>query len=309
MELGEKGWDEFFAENITDLSLQGSIIPLILTSANSPQHLLNQAVQNLNDTFAERVWVASLQGRIPDEHLLLLLKHNNKKIAFAAATGEWSNEPKGVIKPSLRTIWEEIIIHCNIEDMRSNNFELSQILAAEPDLSIRWLENFLQDNNRLSYMFREPIKASLASLTLEARLEILEQVPNKYGFDTLILDLVNRSPDIYKYLLALPHLKDYHLSPLLGDLNDAWIELATLASNAGYTPDDIATATLKEHPDKVLNMDGEADRWSKWIKEFERIASQDNDALKRIGEAGMIIAKKRFDDNQNRLRSEAIYGW
>ena len=313
MEINEKDWDAFFAENIDEPSLQGSIIPLILTSSNPPQELLDLVLQKLDNKSVQWVRLVCMRQAIPEKHMPFLLKHGNIAIAFAAAEGEWSAKPEGVVRASLRKDWEAVIVQYHPSDLYDDNtfWWLSKILVAESELSYRWLENLLagKDHYHSSFILRDPIKAALTNLTLKARLKILEQVPNEDGFDTLILDLVNRSPDIYKHLLALPHLKDYHLVPLSGDLNDVWIELATLALNAGYSPDDIAAATVREYPDTLINMDGEADKWSKWIKEFERIASQDNELFKRIGEAGKIIAKKHFDDNERRLRHDSIYGW
>lgn len=311
IEIKEHGWDEFFTKNIVDRSLQGSIIPLILTSADPPEQLLTGALENLDDSFVDWVRSALTQGRVPEAHTSLLLNHSSALIAFAAAEGEWLADPKGTVRTSLRKIWEDTIVRYDIDDVYGNNtFWLSEILEADPELAYRWLENFLKKDNRPSGLgVRRPTKAALACLAPLARLNILKLVPNEYGFDTFILDLVNRSPDIYKGLLSLPHLKDYHLVPLSGNLDDIWMELVTLASNAGYSPDDIAAATMMEYSEMLTNMDGEADRWSKWINEFEETALNDNELVKKICEAGITIAKKRFDDNQRRLRSEAIYGW
>ncbi len=311
MELKEKGWDEFFAENINEPSLQGSIIPLILTSSNPPQELLDLVLQKLDSKSVQWVQLVCMRQVIPEKHMPFLLNHVNKDITFAAAAGEWQAKPEGIIRESLRKDWETVIVQYHPDDSYGDKtFWLSKILAVEPELAYRWLENLLavKDKHYSTFALRNPIKAATMSLTLDARLKILELVPDRYGFGTLLLDLVNRSPDIYKHLLNMPNLKKSHLIPLSGTLDDVWSELANLASNAGYSPDDIAAAAMREYSDMLTKMDGEADAWSKWIKEFERIASQDDELLKRIGETGKIIAKKHFDDNERKLRHKGIYG-
>ena len=312
MEIQEEGWDEFFTENIDEPSLQGSIIPLILTSSNPPQELLDLVLQKLDSKWAQWLQLVCMRQVIPEKHMPFLLQHGNIAIAFAAAEGEWSAKPEGVVRASLRKDWEAVIVQYHPSDLYGNStFWLSKILTVEPELSYRWLENLLaeKDKHYSSFALRNPIKAALMNLSLDSRLKILELVPNRYGFDTLILDLINRSPDIYKHLLNMPHLKEYHLVSLSGMLDDIWSELATLASKAGYTPDDIAAATMREYSDTLTNMDGEAEKWSNWIKKFEKISSSDNELFKKIGNSGCIIARRNFDDNERRLRKDAVYGW
>lgn len=310
MEINEPGWQVFFLDSLDHPSLQGSIVPLILTSTNPPNELLFQVLQKLDHRHYQWIRLVCMRQVVPEEHLHLLLNSDDSAVAQAAAEGEWLADPKGVIRPSLRDDWEKAILRSGIENSSEQRFWLGEILSKEPDLSSRWLSSLISESSdkHSSFLYRNVIRAAVSGLPRSARLEILEQIPDEYGFDTLVIDLVDKSPEIYQRLLSNSRLQRYHLTPLSGDIIDAWFRLATMATQAGYSATDIATATMEEHTDILSNMDGEADKWSGWIKRFEKVRSDTDPTLRKIADVGIEIATKRLKSAQIRLRNESVYG-
>jgi hypothetical protein len=311
METNETGWQVFFMDGLDHPTLQGSIVPLVLASTNPPDPLLVQVLQRLDQQHYQWIRLVCMRRAVPKKHLQLLLSHKNSAVAQAAAEGEWLAEPKGVIEPSLRDDWEKAILRTSVEISGDQGFWLGELLSKEPDLSARWLSSSISErgDQHINFLHRNLIRASTSSLTHSARLAILEQVPDEYGFDTLVIDLVNKSPEIYQHLLGISRLQRYHLVPLSGDIDSVWSELATLAIQAEYNPKDIAIATMEEHSDILSNMDGEADKWSEWIKLFEKVSSDPDLNLKKIASIGIELAAQRLKSAQNRLRNESVYGY
>lgn len=311
MEANETGWELFFIANLNNPTLQGSIVPLILTSTNPPDELLIEVLGKLDQRLYQWIHLVCTQRAIPEKHLHFLLTHKNSVVAQAAAEGEWLAEPKGVVRQSLKEDWEKAILQSNADIDSNQHYWLGEILSKEPDISFRWLSNFISKSSdkTSTFLYRNVIRSAISCLTHSARLKLLEKVPNEYGFDTFILDLVSRSPEMYKHLLEISHLQRYHLIPLSGDTDSAWFELAMLATQAGYNSNDIATATMNEYLDTLSNMDGEADKWSEWIKRFENIKSDTNPIFIKIVEAGIELATKRLKSAQSRIRNESIYGY
>jgi hypothetical protein len=311
METNETGWQEYFIDNLDHPTLQDSIVSLILTSNNPPNILLNQVLQRLDKRHYQWIRLVCSQKAVPEQHLHLLFNNNDSTVAQAAAEGEWLAEPKGLIRPSLMEDWKKAILRSNVETSSDHGFWLGEILSKEPDLSLRWLSSLISErgDKYLSFLYRTVIRAAVSSLPYSSRLAILEQVPAEYGFDTLVIDLVNKSPEIYQSLLSNSRLQLYHLVPLSGDINDAWFNLVTLATQAGYKADEIVIATIEEHTDSLTNMDREVDKWSNWIECFEKISFEADPMLREIAKVGVGLATERLRAAQNRLRNESIYGY
>jgi hypothetical protein len=310
METNEKGWQEFFMDGLDNTDLQGSIIPLILTTNDPPDELLTQVLQMLDKSYYQ--WVRSIcsQQSVPEKHLQLLFNLDNSTVAQAAAEGEWLAEPKGVIRPSLKKDWEQAILRSKVESSIDHGYWLGEILSKEPDLSSSWLNGLISNSSDKfsSFLHRKVIRAAIQSLTHSMRLELLKRTPNEYGLDTFIIDLVEKSPEIYQSLLGTAWLQRYHLTPLSGDIDSAWVQLVTLATHAGYSVHDIANATMEEYNSVLSNMDKEADKWLEWVNRFEKVSSDVDANVRTIAKVGIELARKRLKSAQDRLRYEAVYG-
>lgn len=311
MDTNETGWQEFFIDNLSHPALQDSIVSLILTSNGPPNKLLLQVLKMLDKRHFQWIRLVCSQNAVPEQHLRLLFNHVDSTVAQAAAEGEWLAEPKGVIRSSLIQDWEKVIVRSSVETSSDHGFWLGEIFSKSPDLSLLWLRRLISQrgDKYSSFLYRNVLRAAISSLSHGSRLELLEQVPDEYGFDKLVIHLVEKSPERYQCLLDISRLKRYHLVPLSGDLSDEWFKLATLATQAGFGARDIAIATMEDDADILHNMDGEADKWANWIKRFEKISSNDDAIIKMIAETGTEIATKRLKSAQDRLRNESVYGY
>ncbi|OHE55323.1 MAG: hypothetical protein A2Z47_12135 [Thermodesulfovibrio sp. RBG_19FT_COMBO_42_12] len=159
-------------------------------------------------------------------------------------------------------------------------------------------------------------KSAIAPLGNDKRKELLRIVPNEMWRGEIIDLLVGDSLELYQLLLDDKSKKDLHLLPLHGFKGDtigeetweeeSWIVKAKLALDAGYTPDNIEDAIFSPISFREGN---ESDMWNRWIVRYDRLLSNSDSRIQKIGEIGKAKALKNFERALKEERREAIYGY
>ena len=303
-EANEEGWETVALECAELPEMRNVAIGLALTLPHPPEELFERALQQLDDSAGYVKWACAV-GKIPEHRLRLLLRHPNAAIASAAAEGEWELEPLGSVRETLRDDWEQAVVRSS-----SDLYWLSEILRGLPDLAYRWLQNHIdgEEHDVYDHANEKVIQSAVSVLTLDKRRDLLDQMPDHYGFDTLIVSLVRGYPDLYQELLQNKRLERYHSAPLAGVLEGEWIERAILAYDAGYSPESIASSAVFGHLGATSPAGPWSAHWAKWVERFERLLSHADERIQRIGEAGRAWAIRERDEAQRRERREAVYG-
>jgi len=118
---------------------------------------------------------------------------------------------------------------------------------------------------------------------------------------------VGADEDLYRELLGISELADFHLSPLQGDPNDAnWIVLARLALAKGHSHTELAHAV---EPSSYGWTGGLSGYFQEWIERFERLRESDDSDIKKIAEAALLSFTARRDREKKLERLEEIHGF
>lgn len=303
VEVEQAGWERHVEDCLEEPSLRGAAIQLVLTLSDPPETLIVKAFVLL-DEYHGLVETLCLRHEVPELRVQQLLQHENLLVARAAAHGEWGSEPKGVVRESLQEDWRRIVInHARTE------YWVREAVKSDSELAYAWLLARIKDSSSIPnfYPTESPFQVAAQALSLDERHSLLGQVsPNVVP--ELIAHLIGRQPELYKELLANQSLEDFHLVPLSGAPDEAWIGMARAASAAGYTPKEIALSAFSI-TGVVMERGPESRRWSGWEREFEPLSLHTDDLVKEIGEVGKAYATSQRLRAERQERSEAIYGW
>jgi hypothetical protein len=107
--------------------------------------------------------------------------------------------------------------------------------------------------------------------------------------------LIREDVEIYRQLLALKRLSDYHLAPLAGLPQKAWPDLALAALRAGYEPGQIASAAF-ERTDAVSGSGIEY--WKEWDQAFSDIGREGTSELQEVSRRGREMAQRMLKEAQ-----------
>jgi hypothetical protein len=106
-------------------------------------------------------------------------------------------------------------------------------------------------------------------------------------------------------LLGLDALSCYHLAPLEGPPEQGWSEKALVVLDAGYTPNDIAHATLPHGwswTGRISMM------WDKWTSMFDKLKEHPDFRIAQVGKLGAETTGAWRDTAIEDERNEDIHG-
>lgn len=304
----EIGWKKSAFECLGNQNLRWVAIRILLTLPSAPLYLVKKALQNI-EGFAQTIEMLCWSKDIPEKTLALLLRHPDPLIAGNAAIGEWQGEPKGKVRDSLKEEWGRAVLRINYEE-----YWLGEILKNDPALSFKWLKAHIPKG--IQYEMLRVYKSAIAPLGNDKRKELLRIVPNEMWRGEIIDLIVGDSLELYQLLLDDKSKKDLHLLPLHGFKGDtigeetweeeSWIAKAKLALDAGYTPDNIEDAIFSPTSFREGN---ESDMWNRWIARYDRLLSNSDSRIQKVGEIGKAKARENLERVLKKERREAIYGY
>jgi hypothetical protein len=303
-EMGDPAWMELVSACLDHPTLRTAAVSLVLTLPEPPEGLLSRVLMNL-EGYAPLVETACLRNRVSEGVLEFLLRHEDPTIARAAAIGEWLAEPKGAVRDSLREAWREAAVEHVVDD-----HWLSDAFESDSRFAYDWLEARVR--GRLPEFptpaYEQAVKAAVRVLDIESRGRILRQVPATYEMAEFVVSLIGGDLVLYRELLCNDQLRPFHLAPLAGYPEGAWIEKAKLALDAGYSSKEVALAVYEPVGISVEWVGSESKMWSSWAERFDKLCSHEDERIREVGEAGKTHAVQNFARALSWERGEAIYG-
>lgn len=302
----EPEWSQIANACLLDLRFQPAAIKVLLTMPNPPTDLLNTALRSLQSPqgYAQMVRHLCMRAEVPPTTLQMLWQHEDPIIAGMAALGAWYARDTLPIDNSMRNDWCKAIIHAPVDDLL-----LAPVLTEEPQVAYDWLRARLAKGSEFSHGHGSDLQSAVDALDTEQKSRLLAELPSAaFGFEKVVLQLIGDNLELYHQLLQDQHLKHFHLTPLAGNPEGPWLQKARLALDAGYSPDDIAYATVWASSEGVAFEGSETAVWSEWVERFDRLCQDDDDGIRAIGEAGKAQTSARRDRALQQERQEAIYG-
>jgi len=283
---------------LSDTGYQSLGVYFVLRMPSPPCGQLKRAL-DLVENMVDLVRVGCFSGEIPENNVLRLLQHPSPNIAEAAALGEWQAPPTQSVRDSLRSAWREAIVHAS-----EIPFDAELILGTDPFLPFEWLRARVENDSMGMWRHGHSLDAAVKLLNKEQRVELLTLLPDRGWLHDLTSRLVDGDADVYEALLADPSLRRLHLHPLDARPDETWTSLAAAATDAGYSAEEIKTATIG-----YLQWCGkESEMWEQWVADFERLISHSDPRIAEVARLGYSEAVERRQAALEKERMEDIYG-
>lgn len=303
----ESGWKSIIARCLNIKDYRWIAIQILLTLPSPPQYLLNKAMQNL-EGFGEFIEFLCFGGKVPEKTMSQLLKHPDKLIAGYTAVGEWTSDPKGEVRDSLRNGWRRAIINFEKEE-----YWIGEILSKDSSLAYEWLKKHI-NRDQIPYGEVDIIKKAIEPLGFDERKELLNLIHYDCWRPEIVNELIGDSVELYRVLLKDKKKKPFHLTPLsrfkssvIGEESweeEKWIENAKAALDAGYSPEDIVFAVLSS-----WSWSGkESDMWSHWKGRYENLCSNGDKRIQKVGEIGKARCVRNMKRALEDERREDVFG-
>ena len=203
-----------------------------------PDHIYDRALTVLADQgqLVQTMW---LRGEIPLANQRRILASSHHQLAAAAAVGEWWCD-RGRPLASLADVWTQAVLH-----VAPQEYHLSEILPAHPDLALPWLETQVRERDGYIPRDAQAVLVGALNRTEVSRWpDLLEGLETRTDTRSLVRELVGGDAQRYAALLGEPRLRPYHLAPLAGRPGETWADLVRYALQSGYDEEAIARAVV-----------------------------------------------------------------
>ena len=191
---------------------------------------------------------------------------------------------------------------------------LGSILSKDPDLFADWLSGWLvraQTDKREWLPF--DIRESVSNLPISARIDLVGQIPAdlvSMELPELVMQLVAGTPAVARVLFARRDLNHLHRNALAVNVPDeAWLQIALSALDAGQTIDDVAYASEFRHG---VVMWGYSSSIQTRIDQFNALRDVLTPGQREAGEQLLDICvalhERLRDKEQEREHHEEVFG-
>ena len=275
----------------------------------APQELVSSALKRI-DEIPRLLEHCCASGNVTRTALSEVYRHLGTPASVWAAIGHWQAHQDSRTKIPLDEAWRGAILRSfevGLSDMEG--YWIGEILKANEELALAWLIGLLKfDQGSLGYTTKETAKKVISTFTPTQRIRALAVIhPRRrgIGISDLVHTLVGSEPEVYRFLLQSEELRDFHLSPLLGEPSGDWRVLAIHALDRGYSCEDVVHASL----DGGLSWQGkESDMWADRRRHFEKLQDDDDSRVAEVGKLGVSAVAKDEKRAKDWEREEAIYG-
>lgn len=312
------GWEQALRSCFQTDRLRASAIRIILTQENAPNNLKQDAL-DAADQFPAVLEQLLRSNQLSQAVICKLFNHPNKSLVVRLAVAEWRREPASTVASWIRPLWEQAIIeHCD-DDYRlakilslDLDYGLGIIFSAEKELGIKWLKHRFEDTKFMPFLYKRSIENIIAGLNLEERRELLNIVPDKHFYHSIISELVGNDPALYKLLLQSSRAESYLLSPLHrpvdSTVDSTWVEFAKLAYQHDYTAEQIIEHTFVAIG-KVFSWSGNYSKvWKNWSERFKAVIEHEDETIRHIATIGFQISSKRYQEEREKEHNEEVFG-
>jgi hypothetical protein len=295
------GWNGAIARCFSNPSYEWIAVQVLLTLDGVPDNLLRQAVESASK-YPRLVEILCLRDQVPEPTLHALLKHDNTLVSTQAVIGAWCATPKGEIRVNVAADWREAALRAEGEQ-----YWLAEILKSDEALAFDWLiRRIRMKHDLIHYHVWKEVEAAISVMSFEHKAEALRQVDDDgYVGSMLIAELVGGDLKMYGEILKQLRFSKFHLSPLHGRPTGSWEGKALLALHAGYSPEEVAGATIGYDSSWT---GPESDMWQGWVNDFEALRDHSDPRIREIARIGADAARQRKSAAATEERRSAIYG-
>ncbi|HEY3571871.1 MAG TPA: hypothetical protein VGP73_28335 [Thermoanaerobaculia bacterium] len=311
-----EGWEGQLDRCLSIRSLQWSAATLILTLPSPAPPLLEKVLAESAE-FSMLIEGLCLGQEVPLPTLSRLLRHPQWETALSAAVGEWCAEPQSEVREEILHEWRSAILRSKTEEYSDGEhakglqYWLGGILSGDPDLALEWLRNRLRDHDLpWHFLGDSPFANALRSLRMDQRMALLQDLETAQELEStpiigdMIPLLIQGDVELYRKLLLLKRLSDFHLAPLEGLPQSAWSNLALVALQADYEPAQIA-ATAFEPPSWGSGIE----YWENRDLALAEIEREGTEELQEIARHGRRIAQEELRRAKAREKKIGLHGF
>lgn len=298
--LAATGWEDAALRCLSQDATRFATASVILSLHEPPSIVLEAALRSLKG-MSKQVEFQCSQDLVPLETVRRLLTHEDDEVASHAAVGCWVAVPKGTVPEAIQADWTIAVLRGNPRE-----YWIGQIFKEHPHLGFEYLRKEVR--NKLHYwsLHDDVMRDTLRSLSADQRRDLLVELPDGFSSSDMVAMLIGSDCDAYRALLSTARLKRHHTAPLRGRPNEGnWTERATIALDAGITPEDVAASAF---PTIVSWAGKESEMWNGWSEAFQTIRSCDDERVREVASHGLEIANSRRDRAVKQERAEETYG-
>lgn len=260
-------------------------------------------------------WIGLVEGlcirnEVPAEMLQKLLTHDDLRVRLETALYTFRSKSEGAIPEAVSQLWYDTLVaglsQLVADDSGEAPYDLRALFARYPMIAQDVLENLLASGSQLhGLVAREMLHIFVANLGKEDRRKLLHRSKHLV-YSPLPALLVSGDEDLYRELLGIAELADFHLSPLEGDPNNPnWIRLAKLALGAGHSHKAVARAT---EPSSFGWTGGLSAYYQEWVERFELLRQSTDRDAQQIAEEALKSFIRRRDREKKQEQLEEILG-
>lgn len=287
----------------------GPALQAVLRNSDTGSDLHQLALQHL-DNYLGIVETLTVRDQLDIPTIRALLAHDSKQVANAAAEALFHSElldssPLESIPEPLYDQWRDVVIH-KVRDAAW----LERALQEDSELAYEWSEARITAGDPfllLNLSVHDLEEAAVGAMTLEERRELLDEIcsldedirPKGFRWARL---LVGNDLNLYQHLIDRDVEEVLTLGPLIGRPDEAWLEKAEIALDAGHAPEDIAEAAFGV---EFSWTGSESEMWKEWTEAFQTLDT-DNRRLQEALGNGADIAEKKAERAAERERQEKI---
>jgi hypothetical protein len=295
-EGSEAVWHQLFDAGYRYLCLN-----VALRSAAASDEMLQRTFGNLEGA-EQLVQTCCVRGEVTAERLIRLLEHSTAAVSAAAAEGVWYAGEKGKnVADELRPAWRTAIVRHG----RSEHI-LREVFATDPEMAKEWLLARCGADVHSRFREDEAFAHAVAVLDNPTRRELLYTLDIDFGPPGFFGTLVGNDEVLFRALLARAELRRVHLEPLEGHPSAEWSRLASMALDAGYTPEDVVEATQGLGWSWTGNL---SMMWDGWAESFRHLEEHEDERIRELGQIGGERAEAAAAAARQRERHEDVYGF
>ncbi len=301
------GWKELIYSCLESDLYRGVTVAILLVTSDPPEEVLAAAIKYA-ENYLQLIETCCLRGEVPEKTLEKLLNSNLDNVALASAVGHWHAVRRNRASDQFQAQWRKVIGQSGIDGLGNTHIDywVGKILSEDGELGRDWLiAQMKREDEYIPYQVGKIAEKAIPALSTKQRIEVLCQVRGGFGSEKVVSQLIGEELEIYQVLLSLEGLSRYHLAPLEGLSEQDWSEKAVMALDVGYSPEEIARATL---PGSWSWSGNESVMWDQWTSKFERLLDHPDPRIGRIGQLGSETTRAWRDRAIEKERAEDVYG-
>jgi hypothetical protein len=268
-----------------------------LSAADPPAQHLQRALE-IARSMPGWIEVGCLQRRFPIATVRSLLQHDERSVQAAATLGECCGS--GGVREGLREEWRAAFVRSIAGDAH-----VDDILRANAPLAYEWLEARIREASPDLWKAKRAVHAAAETISKEQRTALIDLLPTDRSIAMAVQPLVGNDPTVYSRLLSRESLRAFHLRPLRGPPDAAWIAKAIVALGHGYRAREIGRSV---YGDGQSWTGPESAMWQGWADSFGALLDHADPRIQEIGRIEKECAELQRDRAKRQEHFEDVHG-